>query len=88
MTASRPVKSLPNIGPRTAAWLREAGIATEADLQALGSVAAYRRLKALHPHIVSLNALYGLEAALIGCRWSDLTGEMKAALRAELDAEL
>jgi DNA transformation protein and related proteins len=76
---------LMNIGPVSTGWLNEAGIHTQEDLEALGAVEAYRRVKALHPDKVSLNLLYGLEAALTKRRWNSLSPEEKAALRAEAE---
>jgi DNA transformation protein len=55
-----------NPGSRSAGWLREAGFQSLAEVQAVGSVEAYRRTKALHPRSVSLNLLWALEAALLG----------------------
>ncbi len=78
-----PISSLPGIGPVTQGWLNEAGIGTLADLQSLGAVEAYRRLKFMFPRRVSLNALYGLEAALRGCHWLDLPSSVKAVLQQE-----
>jgi DNA transformation protein len=78
-----PISSLPGIGPVTQGWLNEAGIGTVAHLRSIGSVEAYRRLKFMFPRRVSLNALYGLEAALRGCRWLDLPPSVKAALQRE-----
>jgi DNA transformation protein len=77
------MSSLPGVGPITQGWLEEAGILTISDLKALGSVEAYRRLKFMLPRRVSLNALYGLEAALRGCHWLDLPQDVKAALQRE-----
>ena len=34
-----------NVGPKSAAWLRQIGIRTEADLRRVGSIEAYRRVK-------------------------------------------
>ena len=81
-----PIDSLPGIGSVTQSWLEEAGIATVAELRALGSVEAYRRLKFMGPSRVSLNALYALEAALRGCSWLDLPPDVKDALRSEAKA--
>ncbi len=78
-----PVSTLPGIGPVTRGRLEEAGIRTMSDLKAIGSVEAYRRLKFMLPRQVSLNALYGLEAALRGCHWLDLPQDVKAALQRE-----
>ena len=58
------------IGPVSTAWLREIGIESADDLKRIGIVEAYRQIKALHPREVSLNLLYGLEAALVGIHWS------------------
>ena len=78
-----PVSTLPGIGPVTRGRLEEAGIRTVSDLKAIGSVEAYRRLKFMLPRQVSLNTLYGLEAALRGCHWLDLPQDVKAALQRE-----
>ena len=76
-----PAGALPGIGSATRSWLEEAGIATVADLPALGSVEAYRRLRFMGSIRVSLNALYALEAALRGCHWLDLPQDVKSALQ-------
>ena len=81
-----PVGALPGLGSLTRSWLEEAGIATVADLRALGSVEAYRRLRFMGPGRVSLNALYALEAGLSGCRWLELPHDVKDALRSEAKA--
>ena len=78
-----PICTLSGVGPVTQDWLEEAGIRTIGDLRAIGSVEAYRRLKFMLPKQVSLNALYGLEAALRGCHWLDLPQDVKAALQEE-----
>jgi DNA transformation protein len=78
-----PISTLPGVGPVTQGRLQEAGIRTVGDLRAMGSVEAYRRLKFMFPRQVSLNALYGLEAALRGCHWLDLPQDLKAALQQE-----
>ena len=83
---SRPVATLPGIGPRTAEWLADVGIPTESDLRELGAVDAYRRLKHRDPKHVSLNALWGLHAALAGIPWTAVDRETKERLLAELDA--
>ncbi len=78
-----PVNTLPGLGPVTRDRLEEAGIGSVGDLRAMGSVEAYRRLKFMFPRQVSLNALYGLEAALRGCHWLHLPQEVKTALQQE-----
>jgi TfoX/Sxy family transcriptional regulator of competence genes len=83
--ASPAVGKLPNLGPKSAAWLRAAGIATRADLARLGSVEAYRRVLAqgVPP---SLNLLYALEGALLDLRWDRLSPAVKENLRVRLKA--
>src|SRR5687767_3749298 len=80
------ISSLPGIGPVTQGWLEEVGVHTVADLRAIGSVEAYRRLKFMLPRQVSLNALYGLEAGLRGCHWLDLPHDVRRALQQEAKA--
>lgn len=75
-----------NMGPKTRLWLRDIGIHTLADLEALGAVEAYRRLKASRPHQVSLNALWGLQGAILNIHWNALPSDMKADLKAQVEA--
>ena len=42
---TNPIESLPNLGPKSGQWLRDAGIATVADLEQLGPVVAFRLVK-------------------------------------------
>jgi DNA transformation protein len=69
------------IGPVSEGWLREIGIESADDLRRIGVVEAYRRAKANHPEKVSLNLLYGLEAALVGVHWNAVPQERKDELK-------
>ncbi|MCI0714579.1 MAG: TfoX/Sxy family protein [Chloroflexi bacterium] len=69
------------IGPTTTEWLNEIGIHTLEDIQALGAVETYKRLKRAFPKFVTLNALWGLEAVLNDMDWRDISPERKAELR-------
>jgi len=82
--AESELTRLKNIGKVSARWLNQIGVYTRDDLQRVGPVEAYRRLKALYPHRVSLNLLYSLEGALVNCRWDQLPEEVKADLRAQV----
>ena len=75
---------LRNIGPTSARWLAEVGIETEADLEEVGAVEAYRRVRARQPR-ASLNLLYALEGALLGLPWNGLPPEVTERLRREAD---
>jgi hypothetical protein len=70
---------LRNIGPKSAAWLRQTGIRTQADLEAVGALAAYVRVKraGFKP---SLNLLYALEGAILGVHWQDIPDERRSEL--------
>ncbi|MBN9018805.1 MAG: TfoX/Sxy family protein [Rhizobiales bacterium] len=81
---TRPVGTLAGIGPKTAAWLAEVDIRTEADLRRIGAVDAYRRLKHRDPKRTSLNAFWGIHAALAGIPWTAIDGATKAALLAAI----
>jgi DNA transformation protein len=48
---------------------------------ALGVVEAYKRVKAAYPEKVSLNLLYGLQAALLDLPWNELPPDIKEELK-------
>ncbi len=75
---------LRNVGPKSAAWLRQVGVRTQEDLERLGALDAYIRVKraGFRP---SLNLLYALEGALLGCHWQDLPEDRRNQLVAEAE---
>ncbi|VTT99534.1 Regulatory protein, TfoX family OS=Xanthomonas translucens DAR61454 GN=A989_19173 PE=4 SV=1: TfoX_C [Gemmataceae bacterium] len=79
------IERVPNLGPVSAGWLREAGITTLSELELVGAVAAYLAVRQAG-HATSLNLLWALAAALAGCRWDSLSSEEKRQLREELAA--
>jgi DNA transformation protein and related proteins len=80
---SEPIGNLRNLGPSSAAWLRDAGIRTIRDLEKHGPVAAYQFVKQKYP-AATLNLLWALAAGLLNQDWRELSDEQKEALRAEL----
>jgi TfoX/Sxy family transcriptional regulator of competence genes len=76
---------LRNIGPKSAAWLRQVGLRTQEDLVAVGSVEAFVRVKraGFRP---SLNLLYALEGALLDCHWQQLPEARRSELLQAYDA--
>lgn len=76
--------NLKNIGAKTEWMLLEIGVNGYEALNLIGSVEAYRRLKARFPGKLNLNALYALEAALWGIHWLELLPEVKEKLKEEL----
>jgi len=79
MTDKTAAEKIRNVGPKSAAWLRQVGVRTQDDLARLGAVEAFMKVKraGFKP---SLNLLYALEGALADCHWADLPGERKSAL--------
>lgn len=75
---------LANIGPKSAAWLRQVGLRTREDIAAIGPVAAFAKIKraGFKP---SLNLLYALEGALTGQHWQHVAPARREQLLAELE---
>lgn len=78
---------LRNIGPKSAAWLRQVGLRTHEDLSELGSVESFMRVKraGFKP---TLNLLYAIEGALLDCHWQEIPGERRSELVAEAEAAI
>jgi len=74
-----------NIGPRSSEWLASIGVHTLDDVARLGVVETYKRVKAAYPDKVSLNMLYGLQAALLDISWNELPQDIKDQLRKEAE---
>lgn len=76
---------LRNIGPKSAAWLRQVGLRTRADLTALGAVGAFMKVRraGFKP---SLNMLYSLEGALQDCHWQDISDARRQQLISDYEA--
>ena len=84
---STPQERLRNIGPKSAAWLRQVGLRTREDLAAEGTLGAFMRVKraGFKP---GLNLLYAIEGALNDCHWQDVPGERRAELVAAAEAAI
>ena len=74
-----------NIGPKSSEWLASVGIHTLDDVAKLGVVETYKRVKAAYPEKVSLNLLYGLQAALLDLPWNELPPDIKAELKKQVE---
>ncbi len=74
-----------NIGPKSAAWLRQVGVRTLEDLKALGAMAVFMKVKraGFRP---SLNLLYALAGAEQNRHWTSLSPDEKNALVVEASA--
>jgi len=78
------ISDLRGLGPKSADRLVAVGIETAEQLEEIGSVAAYKLLKDAFPEWTSLNALWGMQAALMEVDWRDLPAELKDQLLEEL----
>ena len=74
-----------NMGPKSTQWLASVGIHTLDDVANIGVVESYLRVKAAYPGKVSLNLLYGLQAALLDLPWNELPPDIKAELKSQVD---
>ena len=71
--------ALPNLGPKSAAILRECGIVSLRQLREMGAAAAYVRARRTGRN-VSLNLLWALEGAISGLPWQVVAREHRTSL--------
>lgn len=76
---------LPNIGPKSAAWLRQVGIRSREQLVEAGTIATFIKVKraGFRP---GLNLLYALEGAILECHWRDVPEARRAELIEQAEA--
>ena len=74
-----------NLGPKSSEWLAAIGVYSLEDVAALGVVETYKRVKAAYPEKVTLNMLWGLQAALLDIHWRDLPPEIKEELKRQVE---
>jgi len=74
-----------NIGPKSSAWLASVGVHTLDDVAKLGVVETYKRVKNAYPEKVSLNLVYGLQAAHLDLPWNELPPDIKAELKRQVE---
>ena len=80
-------EKLRNIGPKSSAWLRQVGLRTRADLDAIGAVEAFMKVKraGFKP---TLNLLYSIEGALRDCHWQEIPDARRSELVLAADAAI
>lgn len=71
------------LGPKSDALLADIGLTSLDQLRELGVEETFRMLKSAHPE-VTLNFLWGLEAAVAGIDWRDIDDARKRELRRAL----
>jgi DNA transformation protein and related proteins len=76
-----------NMGPKSSEWLASVDIHSLDDVVELGVVEAYKRVKAAYPDKVTLNMLWGLQAALLDlpCAARELPPDIKEELRKQVE---
>ena len=74
-----------NLGPKSSGWLAAVGVHSLEDVASLGVVETYKRVKAAYPEKVTLNMLWGLQAALLDIRWDELPPDIKSELRKQVE---
>lgn len=75
------LSKLPNIGPKIALELEEAGIHTIEALREVGSIEALIRINGTQFDEGCLNKLYALEGAIVGIRWHHLEAVRKQVIK-------
>lgn len=74
-----------NLGPKSSEWLASIGVFTIDDVVKIGVVETYKQVKAAYPEKVSLNMLYGLQAAVMNINWKDLPVDIKEDLKIQVE---
>lgn len=77
-----------NIGPKSRAWLAEIDVHDMDELQALGAVEAYARLRFRFGNKITRNMLHALAGALGNVDWRMLSPEHKAELDRQAEERL
>jgi DNA transformation protein len=76
---------LRNIGPKSTERLAAVGVHSLEDVERLGVVETYLRVKAAFPDRVSLNLLWGLQGALMGIPWNQIPDDIKQDLLKQIN---
>lgn len=70
-----------NIGPAMESWLKAAGIKTPKEVETLGAVECYRRIRVIERAANNLMALYALYGAIHNVNCLHLAPEVKEILQ-------
>lgn len=78
--AAKPAaEKIRNIGPKSAAWLRQVGIKSTEEIKSLGAFAAFLKVRRAG-FKATLSLVYALAGAEDDCHWQALDVKRKAAL--------
>ena len=81
---TRPLEELRNVGPKSAAWLRDAGFADETALRKAGAVLAFSVVRGRRRE-VSSNLLWAIEGALTETDWRLIPGGRREELLRQVE---
>lgn len=73
-----------NLGPVSMKWLEAVAVRTLADIEELGAVEIYLRVRDAG-FVPSRNLLWALQGAILDLPWNELPPEMKAQLEREVE---
>jgi len=79
------LSKLKGLGPKSERCLNEIGVRTKSDLDAIGPVQAFLKLRKECSTKPSLNFLYAMVGALEGKHWADIAKSEKGRLLMELE---
>ena len=76
-----------NIGPKSAAWLRQVGLRSLDEISGTGVVESFMKVRraGFKP---SLNLLYALEGAVLDCHWQDVPEARRTELVTAAEAAI
>ncbi len=83
---STKLRDLKGLGVQSEKYLGEIGIFTRSDLEKIGPIEAFLKLKEKGSIKPSLNFLYAMWGALLDVHWTKIAKEEKASLLMELEA--
>lgn len=78
------LSNLKSLGPKSQIMLAKAGITTLIQLQEVGAVAAYVKVRQ-SGQVASLNLLWALESALTGIPWQQVARQHRSSLLLAVD---
>lgn len=84
---STRLSHLVNIGAKTEHILNEVDIWTQQELQEIGPIEVWKRIKERHPEQATLDCLYVLQGALLGVYWHKIPAEVADELLARATSD-
>jgi TfoX C-terminal domain len=83
-SANTPISKLKNMGPKSVTMLEKIGIHTREELEEIGAIEAYKKLK-LAGETPGHSFVYAIEGALLNKPWDALPAEKRFQLKAMIE---